>query len=772
MSTTIDFLDPLEEPVPPPQPPVPEGPEPSAPWHRWAAPASLAGVIAVALVLNCWHLSRNGLGNSYYAAATRSMTTSWRNFFFVAFDPGGFISVDKPPIALWTQALSARLFGFSSLSLLLPGALVGAASVGVLWSIVRRHFGVAAGTVAALALAVSPINVAVDRLNLPDPFMILFLLLAAWAVLRSLDDPRWVRWLVWAGAFVGLAFNSKMLAAAIPVPALALAVAVGSRAGWRQRIGRLALFGAAALAFSVPWMLAVDLTPASARPYVGGSTDNREANLVFGYNGLGRVNGQGQGGFGSRPGGAAGTARTPNGANPPNAANGSPRAGVFGGAAGQDQGGGAGPGGAAAGPGGVFGGSPGTLRLFSPAVGGQIAWLLPVAALGALVAAWRHRANPVLLAGVGLFAGWMVLHALVFSYSKGIFHSYYTSALAPGSAALVGIGGVAVADLARRHAGWLAVAVGGIVATVALQLTISRRTPVFHAWTRPVLVAAAAAVALAAAAAATRPAWRRRLVAVGLGVGFAGLALTPAAWATSETTAPSLNSTLPQAGPRQGAAGSTFGSEAQQFAGDPALAAFLRSQHGSERWDLVETSAQQASALVANQGLSVMALGGFSGSDPATTVAAVARLVEQGQVRFFLAGGAGVGGGGFGGGGLGRRAPAAGGANARPPVGRFPTGGAGGFRNGQATTPGAGSGFAPGSPGAAPGSARGGGGAAAAGAAGPGGRGTAGHIMSAVAAVCTPVTSASTAGALPARYDGQLYDCAGQGPALAARANP
>ena len=214
---------------------------------------ALGGVVCIAFVLNCWALSRNGLGNTYYSAATRSMTASWRNFFFASFDPGGFITVDKPPVALWFQALSVRTFGYSSWTLLLPGALAGTASVAILFSIVRRHFGAVAATIAALVLAVSPVSVSVNRLNLPEPFMILFLVAAAWAVLRSLDAARPLVWLAVAGGFAGLAFNTKTLAAAIAFPALGLAVLVGSRdvedarhpgcGARRRRRGRVAVVG-------------------------------------------------------------------------------------------------------------------------------------------------------------------------------------------------------------------------------------------------------------------------------------------------------------------------------------------------------------------------------------------------------------------------------------------------------------------------------------------------------------------------------------------------
>ncbi len=263
---------------------------------------ALGGVVCIAFVLNCWALSRNGLGNTYYSAATRSMTASWRNFFFASFDPGGFITVDKPPVALWFQALSVRMFGYSSWTLLLPGALAGTASVAILFSIMRRHFGAVAATIAALVLAVSPVSVSVNRLNLPEPFMILFLVAAAWAVLRSLDAARPLVWLAVAGGFAGLAFNTKTLAAAIAFPALGLAVLVGART-WKSRVIRGAVLAGVAALASLWWVLVVDVIPTSMRPYVGGSRNNTELNLLIGYNGLGRVDGEGQlGGGRSREG--------------------------------------------------------------------------------------------------------------------------------------------------------------------------------------------------------------------------------------------------------------------------------------------------------------------------------------------------------------------------------------------------------------------------------------------------------------------------------------
>ena len=569
---------------------------------------AVVGVTALALAVNCWSLSINGLGNQYYAAATRSMSMSWHNFFFAAFDPGGFISVDKPPVALWAAALSARVFGLSSWSVLLPSALAGTAAVALLWCTVRRRFGVPAATIAALVLAVSPVNVAVNRLNLPEPFLILFLVATAWAVLRSLDAERPLGWLVLAGAFVGLAFNTKMLAAFIPLPALGLGLLMGTR-GWVPKLQRGAVFGLAALAFSAPWIIAVDLVPAAARPYVGGSTDNTVLDLVLGYNGFGRVNGATAGGGiggGGRGGGLLG--------------------------------------GSMSAAGGVFGGVAGPFRLFSDAVGGQIAWLLPLAVMGLVAAVWLHRRDRSRRAALVLWAGWLALYAVVFSLARGTFHSYYTAVMTPALAALVGIGAAALVQLLRRDRRWFALLGAGMAATLTLELGLAGRHPTFYGWARlPVIVLVGGAVALLVTAVVAR---RGRLMLWALAVAMAASLVLPAAWAVSETANPVLNATLPQAGPRTGTAGTTFGSTASN--GDAALADYLVAHRAGERWDVLVASAQTGSGLIAYDDVSVLAVGGFMGTDRSLTVARFADLVAAGEVRFVLGGGGGGAGAGPG----------------------------------------------------------------------------------------------------------------------------
>ncbi|TAJ17934.1 MAG: phospholipid carrier-dependent glycosyltransferase, partial [Dehalococcoidia bacterium] len=601
----------------------------------------LVAVTSLSFGMNAWRLGQAGWGNTYYAAAVRSMTLSWSNFFFGAFDPGGFITVDKPPFFLWMGALSARLFGYSTWSILLPSALAGAATVGILWLIVRRYFGAAAATIAALALALTPISVAVNRLNLPEPFYLLALVGAAGAVLRSLESRRWWTWAALAGLLVGIAFNSKMLAGWIPGPAFVIAILVGWPGPWRAALrptlGRLVVLGAVTLVASASWMVVVDRWPVDSRPYIGGSTDNTVQDLVLGYNGISRVDGDGQG-FNRNRG-----AQPPAGAPAPNR-DGGPPAG-FGPGFGPGPGGPApGPGrppgpGGTNGPGGIIAGTPGTWRMFDAANGGQIAWLLPFALIGAVWSAYLWRGHAARRATLAIFVGWVLLHAAVFSYAEGIYHSYYTAALAPGIAALVGINAVTAIEAVRRHRAWLVVVVLALAVTVLVQVDVAGRRPDFFGWLRPYVVAGAIAGGGVLAVATF---WRRVPHQAGLGLTLGALLLLPGAWSFAETNQRPLNASLPQAGPRQGAAGRTFGSQAFDD-GTSQIAEWLRA-HNDEalRWDLAVASAQTGSTLIARHSLSVMALGGFSGRDRTISVEEFAAIVARGDVRYVSTDTAGV----------------------------------------------------------------------------------------------------------------------------------
>lgn len=697
-------------------------------WQGLAPWAAFAAVTIVALGANSWQLGGNGYGNTYYAAAARSMASSWSNYFFAAFDPGGFITVDKPPVFLWFGALTARIFGYSSWAILLPSAVAGAASVALLWVTVRRHAGALAATVAGAAAALSPIAVAVNRLNLPEPFLILFLVGAASSLLRSLESRRWWLWTAVAGGLVGLAFNTKMLAAWIPGPALALAVVAAYPALYRpatlRRVGlQLGLLAVTTLAASASWMLVVDNWPEDSRPYIGGSTDNTVFDLAVHYNGVGRV----EGGDGNRSpgGGTPGNAPSRSDGTAPGRTDGTTGAGRSDGTVQPPVDGGTAPGnnqagGSRTGAGGIIAGTPGLWRMFDDANAGQIAWLLPFALGGGLVCLWAWRRKPVLRAATALWLGWVLLFGLVFSYAEGTYHSYYTSAMVPGVSALTGMTVVALARLIRANRLWLIAAAALIGATLWLQFDITGRFPGFQDGGKAFAVAmAAAGVGVGVIAALRSQRYSRPLTEAGMALAVAGLLVVPGSWASYEALHSSTNTTLPQAGPRQGAAGRSFGSESFD-SGTAGLAAWLLAhrEEGS-RWDLAVQSAMNASTLVAAYDLSVMPIGGFKGSDPTISAAEFADMVEAGDVRYVLVGSSSGGGSRTPGSGSSRNVPDGGG-----------------------TLPG---GAIPGMDGASSQQTEG-----------------ANAVLAAVQSSCTAVTDS----ALPSQYRGSIYDCAGAAPSL------
>jgi 4-amino-4-deoxy-L-arabinose transferase-like glycosyltransferase len=440
MSTTITVSQPDRDPY---EASPAARPDRHTWWKRpgrppWALPA-LGAVLLIAAGLYTWDLSSNGMANTFYGAAVKSGTESWKAFLFGSIDPGSFITVDKPPASLWVMELSGRIFGFSSWSMLLPQALAGIGSVYLLHRIVRKWAGELAAVLAALALALTPVATLMFRINDPDAFLTFLLVASAAALWATLESGR-TRWLVLCGSLVGLAFITKMLEAFIILPAFGLAYLVCADSPLRRRLVQLLWAGLALVVSSGWWVALVELWPVGSRPYVGGSTDNSELNLIFGYNGFSRV-------FGS---------------------------------------GGAGPGG-----GGGFGGSPGWLRMFNDIVGGQISWLIPFALIGLLAALWlTRRAGRTDLGRAGwiLFGGWMLIEMAVFSQAKGIFHPYYTVALAPPVAAAAGAGALAMWRAGRRSR-WLAgVLPVAVIATAAWAFALLGRTPGYDSWLRPLLL--------------------------------------------------------------------------------------------------------------------------------------------------------------------------------------------------------------------------------------------------------------------------------------------
>jgi 4-amino-4-deoxy-L-arabinose transferase-like glycosyltransferase len=461
-------------------------------------------LVALAGVLNLWALGRNGWANTYYSAAVRSMSASWHNFLFASLDPSGVMTVDKPPLSLWVQALSARIFGYHPLSLLIPQALEGMAAVALTYDLVRRRFGRAGGFVAGLALSVTPITVAISRHNNPDALLTLCSVAALWCAVRAVESRR-AGWLVAAGACVGLGFETKMGVALTVVPGIAAAWLLTAPKGRRRRsLGQLAGAGAVMTLIGGAWPALVELTPASSRPWISGTSDNSALSLIFGYNGLGRVDGQ-VGGPGGGPAGGS-----------------------------------------------LFGGSPGPLRLLSSSLGGQAGWLLGfaiVAGLGMLAASRLRRSDPRtgwLVATGGAFA----TTAVLFSAASGIFHPYYVSLLAPFTAALVGAGAAELLGgrMNARIVGPLAIA-----AAVASELAVLGDYPGQLTWLVPLLIGLGSLTALALLAGA-----RSRVRLFALAAALAALLVAPSAWAI-DTLGHATSGTFPAGGPASAELGAPGG---------------------------------------------------------------------------------------------------------------------------------------------------------------------------------------------------------------------
>ncbi|MGA2452758.1 MAG: glycosyltransferase family 39 protein [Solirubrobacteraceae bacterium] len=616
--------------------------------------AGLPFVVALSAVLNTHRLAQNGYANLFYSAGVKSMLHSLHDFVFVSFDPGGLVTVDKPPLALWVQAVSAKLFGFSPLSLLVPEALAGVLAVALLYVVLARRLGAAAAFAGSLALAVFPSFVAVSRDNGVDPVLVLLLLLACSVGLRACETGRW-RTLIGCGVIVGLAFNTKTLAAYLVVPGIALGYLVCAPRSLRRRLAQLFAAGVVMLAVSFAWIAFVELTPASQRPYVGSSTNNTELGLTFEYNGLGRVEGQ-TGGPNTtvvRPGGYVPAAqeqkvdalarahpRTPVPAtrsvplNP--GAKPAPAPTVTGREKDPIP----------------FGESPKPLRLFGKGLGDQAGWMLPFALFGLLgllgvvlsaVVDGRRRERPrdalarvrrdPRLATALVLGGWFVVEAAVLSLSKGIVHPYYVSALAPGTGAMAGAGAVAFVELVRARGRYrilgLTLATCALATTALVQVVLLHREH-YMTWFVPVLAIGTAAgfVALIAL---------RRLAAPAIALTFLLLLVAPTAYATTTWLAP-VEGTFPVAGPKAFAGTGGYGVNARDLAIDRALLDYVATHRPGSRWALLTVAADTGSPMIL-MGLNAGALAGYSGTDPAVDGPELARFVAHGQARYVLLGG-------------------------------------------------------------------------------------------------------------------------------------
>ncbi|HEY5260522.1 MAG TPA: glycosyltransferase family 39 protein, partial [Solirubrobacteraceae bacterium] len=571
-------------------------------------------------------------------------------------------SLDKGPLSNMLMGLSGRVFGFSSFSMLAPEALCGVASVLVLHNTVKRTLGHRAAILAALMLALTPIFVTMSRYNNPDSLLVLLEVAAAWAIVRALQSGR-TRHVLLCGAFVGLAFNVKMLQAYLIVPGPAAAFLVAGQDGLRRRVAQLLAGGSSMLAVSFVWYGAMMLIPATNRPWVGDTTDDSWFSLIFGANGLSRVSGGGTG-----PGG---------GAN--------------------------------------FGGAAGPLRLFNSIVGGQIAWLLPLAVLGlalGLCSSRRAARTDLRRSAYVLWGGWAFVSWAVFSFSTGIFHPYYTTALAPAVAVLAAGGLAAMWDRSRGSGVWTAALAASLLGTAALAVALLDRTSGFSPFLAPAVmvlaVLATCGLLLARVVPAVGSESARNRIALVAGIaGVVALLAGPTAYSIA-TVGKSLNGGDPLAGPASaelglgggprggfpggaaqrggapgggapgggapgggvtGAAGRT-GSASMGAGGgsvSSTLVKYLEAHQGKAIYLVAAVGSSTSGSIALQSDRNVINMGGFMGADPAPSLAELQHYIATGQLHYILlsgsqqgggfgglpGGGSGVGSGGRSGGGLG-----------------------------------------------------------------------------------------------------------------------
>ena len=603
----------------------------------WARPALFALLLATG-AFYVIGLTSNGWANSFYSAAVQAGSQSWKAFFFGSSDAGNSITVDKPPASLWVMALSVRIFGLSSFSILLPEVIMGVATVGVVHATVKRCSTAAAGLLAGAVLALTPVAVLMFRFNNPEALLVLLMTLGAWATMRSIEQGS-PKWMAIVGVFIGLGFLTKALQVLLVVPFFGLGYVLFANTTLRRRIVG-AIVGVGAMLLSAGWWVAiVELIPASMRPYIGGSQDNSFLSVTFGYNGLGRLNG-------SEVGSVGGGQRGPGS------------------------------------------GTESITRLFTQTIGGQISWLLPTAALlliAGLAFRGRRPRTDLRRAAYVVWGGWLLVTGLVFSLMAGIFHEYYTVALAPAIAALVGMGACEAWDRRTHWAGrGVLAAAAGTAAGMGFWLL--GRTTAYGGWLRWSVLVVGFAAALLLLLTDRLP---RFATAVTVGGAVAAALAGPTAYAVTTVTTPHTGSIVtagPNTGgpggmgrggvpgggmPRGGFPGGAPGGLAGGMPGgmppggfpggsgqtggragangmggllnastpSAEVVAALRAEASSYRWAAATVGSQNAAGLQLGSGEPVMPIGGFNGSDPSPTLDEFKGYVASGDIHYFMGGG-------------------------------------------------------------------------------------------------------------------------------------
>lgn len=613
--TTSDRITatPVTAPAPPPRP--------APAWPRY----TLLGILVVCFTLYTWAIGANGFwGNQYYAAAVKAMSGDPLHFLFGAYDQAGVVAIDKPPLALWPQVVFTWIFGYHPWVLLLPQAIEGVLTVFLLHRTVRLWAGEHAALLAAAVLTLTPVTVAINRDNNPDTLFMLFLVAAAYALTRALhaDTPSAAsrtRWLLLAGFFIGCGFNTKMMQAWVVLPAFALAYLVGAHASRRRRIGDLAAAGAVTLVSSLWWVVLFWAWP-GPKPFAGGSPTGSPWTLVLGYNGFGRVLGN------NNTTGSEGQSKE-----------------LLTGLLGE-----------------LFGGATGPFRLFAPILGGQISWLLPAVLLvlvAVAVTRFAGTAGRSWRAGWVLWGTWLLVGGLVLSFSKGMFHPYYTTQLAPAVAALFATGLVLAwrwfhEEGPRR---WLLPSM--VAVTVFWAYVLVARDVTWNGWLRfavlPIGVAAVAGLVFVGT--------RRRVVArASLVLGTVASLLAPTVWSFATGFGPShsflgagnvaagpyvLPPYFEQFGPESAAQASAALSRltGNGFSNvtlndtQTKVVAYV-SEHASDVpiQLAVEGGAVWGSRYAVSSDLTVVAFGGYAAGDNVPTVDQLEQWVRDGRMRFVL----------------------------------------------------------------------------------------------------------------------------------------
>jgi 4-amino-4-deoxy-L-arabinose transferase-like glycosyltransferase len=562
----------------------------------WARPALLA-IAAIAALLYAWNITHAGLA-PFYSVAVKSMSESWKAFFYGALDPKATVTIDKLAGSFLPQALSARLFGFHEWSLALPQVIEGVISVLVMYRVVRRWAGVLPGLTAALLFTLTPIAASMFGHSMEDGALTMCLVLAADAYQRAVLEGR-LRSLIWSAAWVGVGFQAKMLQAWIVLPALMIGYLLSAPPRLRRRLWHLGVFAAVTAAVSLSWILLYTLTPAGDRPYIDGSTDNNPFTMVFGYNGLER--------FGIPVSGAV-----------------------------------------ASGLGGTTGGGFGTgwTKLLGPFYGPEISWLYPLAALAlacGLLWTWRARRDDPVRGGFVMWGVWLLTFGLVFSKMSVIPHTAYVASLAPALAALSGAGIVMFwrAYRAPGLPGWMLPAAAAL--SLAWAAFMWRSYTGFLPWAHygaiTIGVAGLIVMVIARRRNLTPKTAATRFLTAGLALGvFAAVFAAPATWAASVLdTRYGGSSFNASAGP----AGGTFGVDGLQVsteltAAERDLYNYVSARRDGAGYLLAVNSWTEASPYILATGQEVMPMGGFSGTVPTPTLAHVQQLVNSGQLKFFL----------------------------------------------------------------------------------------------------------------------------------------